>query len=51
MKPSLLFYVQHLLGIGHVYRARRLCDALHEAGFDLTLVTGGLPLPPGMKLF
>ena len=44
MKPSLLFYVQHLLGIGHVYRARRLCDALHEAGFDLTLVTGGLPV-------
>ncbi|MCB1477805.1 MAG: glycosyl transferase [Rhodobiaceae bacterium] len=44
MTTSLLFYVQHLLGIGHVYRARRICDALHDAGFGLTLVTGGLPV-------
>ncbi|MFN0263391.1 glycosyltransferase family protein [Tepidamorphus sp. 3E244] len=39
-----LFYVQHLLGIGHVYRARRVCDAIHASGLELTLVTGGLPV-------
>ena len=35
------FYVQHLLGIGHIVRASRIAMALKEAGFDVTLVTGG----------
>lgn len=35
------FYVQHLLGIGHLVRASRIAQALHEAGMDVTLVTGG----------
>lgn len=39
--PRVLFYVQHLLGIGHLARASRIASALVEAGFDLTLVTGG----------
>lgn len=39
-----LFYVQHLLGIGHLMRARRIAMALHEQQFDVTLVTGGMPL-------
>jgi predicted glycosyltransferase len=39
----IVFYVQHLLGIGHLYRARRICDALHDAGAELTLVSGGVP--------
>ncbi|MCO5062849.1 MAG: glycosyl transferase [Rhizobiaceae bacterium] len=36
-----LFYVQHLLGIGHLARASRIASAMRDAGFDLTLVTGG----------
>jgi len=40
-----LFYVQHLLGIGHLMRARRLVVALRDHGFHVTLVTGGMPLP------
>lgn len=43
-RARVVFYVQHLLGIGHVYRARRICDALHASGCDLTVVTGGMPV-------
>ena len=39
-----LFYVQHLLGIGHLMRARRIVLALSNQEFDVTLVTGGMPL-------
>ena len=40
-----LFYVQHLLGIGHLMRARRIAAALQVDGFQVTLVTGGLAVP------
>jgi len=40
-----LFYVQHLLGIGHLMRACRIALALKEHEFEVTLVTGGMPLP------
>lgn len=43
-QPRILFYVQHLLGIGHLMRARRIALALHAGGFKVTLVTGGLPV-------
>lgn len=43
--PRVLFYVQHLLGIGHLKRAALICRALAKAGLDTTLVSGGLPLP------
>lgn len=43
--PRVMFYVQHLLGIGHLARASRICTALAEAGVDVTVVTGGLPIP------
>jgi predicted glycosyltransferase len=43
-QPRVLFYVQHLLGIGHLARASRVARALTEDGFDLTLVTGGAPV-------
>lgn len=46
MRPRLFFYVQHLLGIGHVVRALRVAAALAQ-DFDLRLVTGG-DLPPGL---
>ncbi len=39
-----MFYVQHLLGIGHLMRARRIASALHSNGIQVTLVTGGLPV-------
>jgi len=52
-QPRVLFYVQHLLGIGHLARASRVARALTENGFDLTLVTGGAPVGgfpgPGIK--
>jgi predicted glycosyltransferase len=48
-----LFYVQHLLGIGHLTRASRIAQALHHRGFDVTVVTGGTPVPgfpgPGVR--
>lgn len=40
-----LFYVQHLLGIGHLKRAVSLVDAMTRAGLEVTLVTGGVPVP------
>lgn len=45
MTASVLFYVQHLLGIGHFRRALRIVDALAQAGIRVTLVSGGEPLP------
>jgi predicted glycosyltransferase len=39
-----MLYVQHLLGIGHLMRARRIALALHRNGFLVTLVSGGLPV-------
>lgn len=45
MKPlSVFFYVQHLLGIGHLARASRIASALRARGMAVTLVTGGLPV-------
>ncbi|RII37900.1 glycosyl transferase [Pseudooceanicola sediminis] len=42
--PRVFFYVQHLLGIGHLARASRIANALVNDGFHVTLVTGGLPV-------
>lgn len=50
--PRVFFYVQHLLGIGHLARASRIAQALQARGAQVTLVTGGLPVAgfpaPGM---
>lgn len=43
--PRVFFYVQHLLGIGHIARASRVASALVTDGFDVTMVTGGMPVP------
>ena len=40
-----LFYVQHLLGIGHLMRAGTLSRALEANGIEVTLVSGGTPVP------
>ena len=39
-----LVYVQHLLGIGHLMRARLIAEALAARGFDVHLVSGGMPI-------
>ncbi len=46
MQTRILFYVQHLLGIGHLVRAGRIAAALSGA-FEVLLVVGG-ELPPGV---
>lgn len=44
MTSRVFFYVQHLLGIGHLRRAAVLARALAEGGFDVLMVSGGAPL-------
>ena len=41
---KVFFYVQHLLGIGHLRRAVTLAQALERAGFEVTLASGGKPI-------
>lgn len=50
--PRVFFYVQHLLGIGHLARASRIAYALAGSGADVVMVTGGMPLPgfPGPRV-
>ena len=43
-RKGVMIYVQHLLGIGHLMRARSLAEALADRGFDVHLVTGGMPI-------
>ncbi|MEQ8371118.1 MAG: glycosyltransferase [Alphaproteobacteria bacterium] len=40
-----LIWVQHLLGSGHLVRATVLARALAAAGFQVTLASGGRPVP------
>jgi predicted glycosyltransferase len=44
----ILFWVQHLLGTGHLERARRVAEALAARGHDVHFVTGGVPIPGRM---
>jgi len=44
-RPKILFYVQHLLGIGHLMRAGTLARALEAGGFDTLIVSGGTAVP------
>ena len=45
MSGRVLFYVQHLLGIGHLKRAATLARALDAAGLQVTFVSGGHAVP------
>src|SRR5690348_10241818 len=38
---KIFFYVQHLLGIGHLKRAATLVRAMRACGLDVTLASGG----------
>ena len=40
-KPRILFYFLHLLGVGHVYRAKRLIDGFVRHGFAVDIIYGG----------
>ena len=42
--PRVFFYVQHLLGIGHLRRAAAIAGALVEAGAAVDFVLGGAPV-------
>jgi predicted glycosyltransferase len=44
-RGPILFYCQHLLGLGHLERAARLTRALGRAGEPVVFVQGGRPLP------
>ena len=44
MSAGVMFYVQHLLGIGHVKRAAALTRAMTDVGLDVTVVLGGRPV-------
>ncbi|MEM9106667.1 MAG: glycosyl transferase, partial [Pseudomonadota bacterium] len=41
---KVLFYVQHLLGVGHVFRSMRIVAGLVADGFDVELIYGGQKL-------
>lgn len=43
MSARILIAVTHLLGIGHLVRARQLARALAGAGHEVTLASGGMP--------
>jgi predicted glycosyltransferase len=44
-RPRALFYVQHLLGVGHLARASRIVAAMVTAGIETTVATGGPAVP------
>lgn len=43
-RPRVLFYVLHLLGVGHVHRAMQLTKAMARAGIDVDIIYGGVPM-------
>jgi predicted glycosyltransferase len=54
MKPTLLFYCQHAMGMGHLVRSLALAQALSDS-FRVVLLNGGelpsyLSLPPAVKI-
>jgi predicted glycosyltransferase len=52
--PRVFFYVQHLLGIGHLKRAASIARALVDAGAQVDFVLGGAPVsgiaPAGVRV-
>ena len=38
---KVLYYVQHLLGVGHVFRTMRIVEALTRSGFVVDVIHGG----------
>jgi predicted glycosyltransferase len=46
-RPTLLFYCQHSVGLGHLVRSLALAGGLAER-FEVVFLSGG-PLPPGLE--
>jgi predicted glycosyltransferase len=46
LSARIFIWVQHLLGFGHFARAKTIAEALRDAGYVVTLVSGGVT-PPG----
>ncbi len=44
-RPTVMLYVQNLLGIGHLRRAAAVARALVADGMDVAFVSGGMPVP------
>ncbi len=44
MKPNIFLYVQYLQGVGHLYRTTRIARAMSEAGLEVNMVSGGVPV-------
>lgn len=44
-RPTVMLYVQNLLGIGHLRRAAAVARALDKAGAEVAFVSGGMPVP------
>lgn len=44
-EPNIFFWVQHLLGIGHLKRTATLARAFRRAGMTVTVVSGGHDVP------
>lgn len=44
-KQCILFYVQYLQGVGHLYRAAAISKAMIAVGLDVHIVSGGVPVP------
>ncbi len=42
---TVMFYVQHLLGIGHIMRAASIIRGMRRRGLAVTMVSGGEPVP------
>jgi predicted glycosyltransferase len=43
--PKVLFWVQHLLGIGHLKRTATIARAMRRSGIDVVVVSGGHDVP------
>ena len=43
-EPTILFYFLHLLGVGHVYRAKRLIEGMTRQGLAVDVIYGGDPI-------
>ncbi len=42
--PRVFFFVQHLLGIGHLQRSAQISAAMAARGLEVLLVSGGMPV-------
>lgn len=42
---KVLFYVQYLQGVGHLYRVAAIAKSLIAAGLDVHIISGGVPVP------